>query len=152
MRNTLSHLFVTLLLMLWLVGCATLPSQPEASLYERLDGKPAIEAVVNDFVNRVSADPRITNEKVKARLSVIHVPTLKWHVTNQVCLATGGPCEYTGRDMKSTHVGLVITNAEFDYVVDDLVTTLDQYKVPEREKNELLSLLAPMRADIVQAQ
>ena len=152
MRNNLSHLFVTLLVMLWVVGCATLPSEPEASLYERLGGKPAIEAVVNDFVNQVGADMRITNEKVKTRLAAIHIPTLKWHVANQVCMHTGGPCEYTGRDMTSTHVGLVITNAGFDYVVDDLVKTLDQYKVPEREKNELLSLLAPMRADIVQAQ
>ena len=50
-----------------------------------------------------------------------------------------------------THAGLEITNAEFDYVVDDRVTTLDQYKIPEREKNEWLALLAPMRVDIVQA-
>ena len=80
---------------------------------------------------------------MKARLGAIHIPTLKVHVTNQVCAVTGGPCEYTGWDMTSTHKGLEITNAEFDYVVDDLATTLDQYKVPEREKSEVLSLLGP---------
>jgi hemoglobin len=133
------------------MGCATPTIREKASLYERLGGKPAIEAVVNDFIDRVGSDPRITNERVKARLAAIHIPTLKWQVTNQVCAATGGPCEYTGRDMKSAHTGLEITNAEFDNVVDDLVKTLDQFKVPEREKNELLSLLAPMRDDIVQA-
>ena len=56
-----------------------------------------------------------------------------------------------GRDMTVTHAGLEITNAEFDYVVDDLFKTRDQHKIPEREKNEWLALLAPMRVDIVQA-
>lgn len=152
MRKTRSEWFVILLVMLSVVGCAMLTPKPEASLYDRLGGQSAIEAVVNDFVDRVGADPRITNEKVRARLGAIHIPTLKVHVTNQVCAAAGGPCEYTGRDMISAHAGLEITNAEFDYVVDDLVTTLDQYEVPEREKNDVLSLLAPMRNDIVQAQ
>ena len=92
-----------------------LAPKPEATLYERLGGKSAIQAVVNDFIDRVGADPRITNEKVKARLGAIHIPALKVHVTNQVCAAAGGPCEYTGRDMISTHAGLEITNAEFDY-------------------------------------
>jgi hemoglobin len=135
-----------------IVGCATPTIKQDTSLYERLGGKSAIEAVVNDFIDRVGADPRITNEKVKARIAAIDIPTLKWQVTNQVCAASGGPCKYTGRDMVSSHAGLMITNAEFDAVVDDLVKTLDQFKVQEREKNELLSLLAPMRADIVQAQ
>ena len=53
--------------------------------------------------------------------------------------------------MTVTHAGLEITNAEFDYVVDDLVTTRDQYKIPEREKHEWLALLAPIGVDIVQA-
>ena len=151
MRKTLSELFVILMVMVSVVGCAMLAPKPEATLYEQLGGKSAIQAVVNDFIDRVGADPRITNEKVKARLGAIHIPALKVHVTNQVCAAAGGPCEYTGRDMISTHAGLEITNAEFDYVVDDLVTTLDRYKVPEREKSEVLALLAPMRGDIVQA-
>jgi hemoglobin len=134
MRKHLSELFVTLTVVLSVVGCTMLTSKQETSLYERLGGQSAIEAVVNDFVDRVGADTRITNEKVKARLAVIHIPTLKWHVTNQVCMATGGPCDYKGRDMTVTHAGLEITNVEFDYVVDDLVKTLDQYKVPAREK------------------
>jgi len=64
----------------------------------------------------------------------------------------GWPYEYTGRDIKTTHARLGITDTEFDAVVDDLVKTLDKYKVPEREKNELLSLLAPMRKDIVEVK
>ena len=138
-----------LLAILTIAGCAAFTSKPEVSLYERLGGKSAIEAIVNDFVDAVGADSRITNEKVKARIAAIHIPSLKMHFTNQLCMAAGGPCEYAGRDMESSHLGLEITNAEFDYVLDDLVKTLDAYKVGEQEKNELLSLLGPMREDIV---
>ena len=68
-----------------------------------------------------------------------------------VCQASGGPCIYRGKEMKAAHAGMGISNAEFDAVVDDLVQTINKYKVGEREKNELLSLLAPMRTQIVEA-
>ena len=107
---------------------------------------------MNDFIDAVGSDEHITNEKVKASLASIYITSLKMHVTDQVCMATGEPCDYTGRDMKLTHVGLEIANDEFDYVLDDLVKTLNAYKVPEREQDELLSLLGPMRDDIVEVQ
>ncbi|MBI3359037.1 MAG: group 1 truncated hemoglobin [Nitrospirae bacterium] len=102
----------------------------ESSLYERLGGKPAIDAVVEDFVNRLGGDTRIKNEKVKARLAAISIPNLKMHLANLICAGTGGPCKYGGRDMKNAHVGLSITSHEFDLTVEDLVTTLDKFKVP----------------------
>jgi hemoglobin len=134
-----------------LSACATESPQPQASLYDRLGGKKAIDLVVHDFIDTVGNDPRIQNPKVSERLAAIDIDRLKELVADQVCMATGGPCEYKGRDMHSSHVGLDITNAEFDYVVDDLVKTLNQYKVPDPEQQELLALLAPMRTDIVQA-
>jgi len=77
------------------------------------------------------------------------VPKLKVLLVEQICSATGGPCRYTGRTMKESHRGQDITDADFNAMVGDLVKTLDKFKVPEREKNELLSLLSPMRPDIV---
>ena len=142
---------VILISIVAVTACASLTPAPQ-SLYDRLGGKAAIEAVVNDFIDAVGSDERITNEKVKASLASIDIASLKMHVTDQVCMATGGPCDYTGRDMKSTHVGLEITNDEFDYVLDDLVKTLNAYKVPEREQDELLSLRGPIRDDIVEVQ
>ncbi len=132
-------------------ACATDNLKSQASLFDRLGGKEAIDMVVNDFIDTVGSDQRIENPKVGERLGEIDIRRLKQLVAEQVCMATGGPCKYTGRDMKSSHAGLDITNDEFDYVVDDLVKTLNQYKVPEKEQQELLLLLAPMRADIVQA-
>jgi len=130
-------------------GCAGMFAR-EATLYERLGGKPAIEAVVDDFLSRLAADPRLTNQQVKKRLEAIHIPSLKVQVVNQLCEATGGPCKYTGRDMKMSHAGLEITSREFDIGVEDLVATLNKFKVGEREKKELLALLGPMKKDIAQ--
>jgi hemoglobin len=127
-------------------GCGRFAAQPEPSLYDRLGGTPAITAVVGDFLDAVGKDARVKNQPPPAR-----VPALKQSLVDQVCQATGGPCVYKGRDMKAAHAGMGITPAEFDAVVDDLVKTLDKYKVPAREKDELLALLAPMRDDIVEA-
>lgn len=116
------------------------------SLYERLGKKEAITAVVEDFVNRVAADGRINGKFANA-----NIPRLKAMLVDQICEATGGPCKYTGRDMKTAHAGMAITGEQFDALVGDLVTTLNKFRVPEREKNELLGALGPMKKDIVTA-
>lgn len=159
MRNYFHKMAVLLCILVMMGACAksapkeeAAATQESATLYDRLGGKDAIAAVVNDFVNAVDADDRIKNEAVAERLKGVNVDELKAKITNLVCQGAGGPCEYKGRNMKQAHVGLYITNAEFDIVVENLVKTLDQYKVPEKEKNELLGLLGPMRADVVQAK
>ncbi|MCW5799095.1 MAG: Cyanoglobin, Hemoglobin-like protein HbN [Nitrospira sp.] len=117
----------------------------EKSLYDRLGGKTAITAVVDDFVGRVAADTRINGKFANA-----NIPRLKSMLVDQICQASGGPCTYTGRDMKSTHAGMGVSSSDFDALVGDLVATLNKFKVPEREKNELLGALGPMKGDIVE--
>ena len=116
------------------------------SLYERLGKKDAITAVVDDFVGRVANDTRINGKFANA-----NIPRLKMLLVEQICAASGGPCTYTGRDMKTTHAGMGVTGEQFDALVGDLVASLNKFKVPEREKNELLSALGPMKKDIVRA-
>ena len=130
-----------------LSGCATTGEQmatKEKSLYDRLGGKPAITAVVDDFVARVAADRRINRF-----FGNTDVPPFKAKLVDQICEASGGPCKYTGKDMKAAHAGMGVANADFDALVEDLVATLDKFKVPEKEKGELLGALGPMRKDIV---
>ena len=136
-----------LLLAVLIAGCASMSQQTMAdkSLYDRLGGKDAISAVVDDFVGRVAADNRINGFFAKA-----NIPRLKTGLVNQICQASGGPCTYTGPDMKTAHRGMGITNAAFDALVGDLVASLDKFKVGDREKQELLSVLGPMRKDIVE--
>lgn len=117
----------------------------QSSLYERLGGKNAIVSVVDDFVARVADDSRINGKFGRS-----DVPRLKSMLVDQVCEATGGPCTYTGREMKDAHASMGVTTGEFAALVGDLVATLDQFSVPKAEQDELLALLAPMKDDIVE--
>jgi hemoglobin len=114
------------------------------SLYDRLGGKDAITAVVDDFVNNCATDDRI-----KQRFANTDAKDLKAKLVDQICEATGGPCKYTGKDMKTAHTGMKITEDEFTALVEDLVKSLDKFKVPEKEKTELLTALGGMKGDIV---
>ena len=147
--KTASHITLSMLL-LTLVGCNTMEQASKSTmsdkpLYERLGGKPAITAVVEDFVGRVAADDRING-----KFANTDIPRLKMLLVEQICQASGGPCSYTGRSMKATHAGMGVSKADFDALVGDLVATLNKFKVPEREKNALLGALAPMKKDIVE--
>ena len=143
-------------LVLSVTGCNTIEStsspamskstaMADKSLYDRLGGKPAITAVVDDFVGRVAADNRING-----KFANTDIPRFKMLLMEQICQASGGPCTYTGRSMKATHAGMGVSSSDFDALVGDLVATLDKFKVPEREKNELLGALGPMKGDIVE--
>src|SRR6185503_14782908 len=119
---------------------------PPRSLYDRLGGEPAIGAVVDEFVNRSHSDARI-----KERFFNTDVNNLKRLLVEFVCMATGGPCKYTGRDMASSHAGMDLVDEEFTALVENLANTLDKFKVPEKEKSELLGALGPLKPDIVVA-
>jgi hemoglobin len=117
------------------------------TLFERLGGKNAIVAVVDDFVARCAADSRINPKFART-----DAPRLKAMLVDQVTSATGGPATYTGRSMRETHDGMGVTAGEFDALVADLVATLNQFNVPEAERQELLGILGPLRSDIVEVE
>ncbi len=127
-----------------LVSATSCAQQQPESLYQRLGGKDAIAAVVAEFVGNVAADPRIN-----ARFANTDIPRLKVLLTEQICQGSGGPCTYTGRDMKTTHRGMAISEAEFNALVEDLVKALNTFKVAQREQDELLGILGPMKPDVV---
>lgn len=144
-----------------IAGCASTErrtecDKPTKSLYERLGGEAAVKAVVNDFVDRAAANPKVnftrkgTNREWQPTPdNVAHV---KMMLVSQIGQASGGPQKYTGRDMKSTHRGMGISGAEFDALAGDLSATLDKYKVAPAEKNELLSIVGSLRGDIVEVR
>ena len=129
-----------------LAACSSTPMAPakSASLYDRLGGKSAITAVVDDFIGNVAADSRINQ-----RFAGANIPRLKTMLVDQICAASGGPCTYAGKDMVSAHKGMNISDAEFGALVGDLVKSLDKFKVPAREKSELLGALGGMKPAIV---
>ena len=117
------------------------------TLYDRLGGREAITAVVDDFVGRATADGRIN-----ATFARTDVPHLKAMLVEQVCAATSGPESYTGRSMHETHDWMGVTAGEFEALVGDLVATLDRFQVPASEQQELVGILGPLRGDIVEVE
>jgi hemoglobin len=119
-------------------------ASPAASLYDRLGGKPAITAVTGEFIDRVAADARI-----KYRFINTDLGKLKTLLVEFVCMATGGPCKYTGQDMETSHAGMELVDDEFTALVEDFAGALDKFQVPAREKGELLGALGPLKPQIV---
>ena len=117
----------------------------EKTLYERLGGLDAITAVVESFRDTVAADDRINLKFARTDLA-----RLRKMLIDQVCEATGGPCHYNGRGMKEAHAGMKVTNGEFNALVEDLVATLSQSKVPKAEQDELLAILGSLKSEIVE--
>jgi len=125
-------------------AAAGAPAAPKKPLYERLGGRPAITAVVDQFVANVAADKRIN-----MRFMNTDIPHLKVLLVEFVCSATGGPEKYEGRDMHTSHGGMQLVDEEFNALVEDLSAALDKFKVPAAEKGELLGALGPLKPQIV---
>jgi hemoglobin len=121
-----------------------------ASLFARLGGMPAVNAVVDDFVARILADERVNKWFAHAASDPENARAYKAKLADFICQGTGGPCKYTGADMISAHRGRGVTEEAFNAVVGDLIATLDKLKVPEKEKGQLLGILGPMKPAIVQ--
>jgi hemoglobin len=142
----------TILVLAFLFACiGTAAAQPAAAnktLYQRLGGYDAIAAVSDDFIGRLASGKLLSRFVVG--LSVDSQKRLRQHLVDFLCNATGGPCLYLGRDMKTAHTGLGITEADWKEGVDDLVATLNKFKVPDKEKNEVLGAVSSLKKDIVE--
>ena len=122
--------------------------QAQRTLYERLGGYNAISAVVDDFEDRLFADPKVGRYFVGMGTDTREL--FKQKTKNLVCNATGGPCKVISRSAKTTHAGLGITDADFDIVAGHLSDVLDKYKVPAAEHKELMAIIESLRKDIVE--
>jgi hemoglobin len=139
---------VVVALLAMTAGAQNAPKQK--SLYDRLGGKQAISAVVDEFIGRVAADNRINHFFAATASSPAQLASFKMKLIEQICEASGGPCKYTGKDMKTAHRGMGISTADFNALVEDLVGALDTFKVGAAEKNQLLGVLGPMQGQIVE--
>jgi len=146
LRRGIGLCIVLVVAALNLAACATM-GDPPPTLYKRLGGREGIALVVGDFVTNMAGDSRV-NARFKG-MKGEDVEKLKSNLSDQICDATGGPCSYLGRDMKTTHKGMNISEAEWNATVENLSKALDKNKVEPKDKTELLGLLAPMKADIV---
>lgn len=122
----------------------------ERSVYDRLGGLMPISVVVSDFIDAMVPDPFLNqNPAINEARKRVPAPYLKYQVTALVCQATGGPCQYTGRNMKDSHAHLNITEQEWDRMVVIFKEVLEKHKVPVPEQQELLDIVGSTKSDIV---
>ena len=120
----------------------------ERSLYQRLGGYDPIAAVVDDFISRLLTDTQLSHFFTGHSLdSKKHIRQL---IVEQLCMAAGGPCFYTGRSMKASHEGLNITESDWAVMELHAVAVLDKFNVQGREREEFLAAAASLKGDIVQ--
>ena len=117
------------------------------SLYKRLGGYDALAAVTDDFIGRLATDPK--EGRFFVGLSTDSKVRVRQHVVDFLCVATGGPCKYTGRDMETAHTGLNITEDDWTICVKALTDTLNKFKVPAREQGEVINAVAGLKSKIV---
>ena len=144
------------LLLLSSLACAQTPYTDD-STYQGLGGKEGIRKITDTFVALITSDPRI-----KESFNDFDIPQLNARLQEQFCEFAGGPCKYTGkyrdktmdgvgtvRDMKSVHIDLKITNAQFNALAEDLQIAMERNNVPNSVANKLIAKLAPMQRAIV---
>jgi hemoglobin len=137
------------LLAVTLAACASSTGGGDAgpSLYKRLGGREGIAGVVGDFVGVMAQDTRV-NARFKD-LKPAELEQFKSKLADQICEATGGPCSYYGKDMKTAHKNMNISDAEWNATVENLGKALTKHGVPAKEQGELVAVLAPMKPSIV---
>ncbi len=138
---------LALIVLFWLPSTA-LAQAGDETLYQRLGGYDAIAAVVDDFIGRLATDPDL------GRFFIGHSEDsqkqIRQLIVDQLCEATGGPCVYTGRDMKTSHKGMRISEEDWQKTAAHLVATLDKFSVPQALQDEVLALIGTLKEDIVE--
>jgi hemoglobin len=142
-------------------------AENKLALFDRLGAEAGISNIVADFVPRALEDPRVNWERKNVsrrkfkifggknsnsaqwRATPENVATLKKHMIQFISLATGGPAQYDGKEIKITHANMNISNPEFDAVIGDLKASLDRLKIPNKEQKELLAIIESTRPEIV---
>ncbi len=120
------------------------------SLYDRLGGVYNIATVVDDLIDRVMVDPRLNaNPRVDEAHHRVSAAGFKYLVTEMVFWASGGPQKYSGRSMGDSHRHLMITEEEWAAFMSDVQQTLDKFKVPQEEQDELKAIVESTKESIV---
>lgn len=134
---------VGLLLLASVLVCSAQPK----SLYERLGRYDGIAAIADEYLKGIRSDPQFTRFSGRGADSLQRARQL---LKDQWCALSGGPCTYIGRDMKTAHTGLAITEAEWAVSQKYLAAALDKQSVPAQERKEFLALVDSLKKQIVE--
>ncbi len=113
------------------------------TLYQQLGGEAAIELITSKLLDRI-----LTNPKIDFLFKETDREDLHQKIVDQICMETGGPCQYEGLDMVEAHSGMDIKYSEFDVFVEDFILAMEDADIPFRLQNKVLAIFAPMREDV----
>ncbi len=128
------------------LSCLANPAWASGTLFEAMGSEPVLQSAVDRFTEIILDDDRINFTFAETDLG-----KFKALLYAQLCELAGGPCHYSGRDMRTAHAKLDLTTAQFNALAEDLYVALNRSGVPYRLQNRLVALLAPMKRDIVKA-
>lgn len=140
-KHYVVNLFVGVLALI-LSACAAV--KPASSLYEQLGGMPVLEEIVDNFVNEIGNDRVIVQYFANT-----NIDRFREKMIEQLCVESGGPCQYTGDTMLQVHAGMQVNERDFNQTVDLLINAMNEAGVAHPLQNKLLARLAPMRSDII---
>jgi len=151
--QAISLLFICTLLVIFSTSNSFAQEKTQPSLYQRLGGVYSIATVIDNFIERLLVNETLNaNPAIDSARTRVPKAGLKYRVTAMVCQATGGPENYTGRTMLESHKNLHITEKEWKAMLDDFKLSLDKFKVPEKEQQELFAIVDSTKKDIVTAK
>ena len=119
-------------------------NNPKLSLYHRLGGEARVRKIVNDIL-----DKNLSNPLIGHHFRSIDMNKLKQLVFEFFSMGTGGPHQYTGRDMRTSHANLNITEQDFEIANEDTLAALEENGVSDEDKKEIISILNSMKSDVV---
>lgn len=136
-------LFLSLAAALVLAGCQSYQSAPQTDLYQQLGERAGIAEIVEDLLYLIVEDERI-NHQFKG----VDVAGFHRNLTDQLCELSGGPCSYTGREMRELHADMAITDTQFNALAENLILAMEENNVPTGAQNRLIKRLIPLYPDI----
>lgn len=123
------------------------PAQEKTTLYERLGRYDGIARIADEYLRGVRADPQLARFIGRGTDSLVRARQL---LKDQLCAMTGGPCVYIGREMKTAHGGLGITEADWSLNIKYMTASLEKAHVAESDRNEFLALIGALKQQIVE--
>lgn len=125
-----------------MLACS-LATKAADTLYQQLGGQAAIELITSKLLDRI-----LTNPKIDFLFKETDREDLHQKIVDQICMETGGPCQYEGLDMVEAHSGMEIKYSEYDVFVEDFILAMEDADIPFRLQNKVLAIFAPMREDV----
>ena len=143
----MKHLFIAVLFLATLTSCAQ--EQTQSSLFDRLGGTEGISILVDEIVAAHEVNPHIKARFLPYADQPERLAVIKQHLADFLSAGSGGPAVYTGRDMPATHKGMNISPAEYMYTIDDIMLVLDNNKIDEESKKDVLAILWSLKGMII---